>query len=102
MKRLLYITAALALLGCESPVFGFLPCSAPTKITGGVEHENTKGCWRIKAGPEHGLALDEPGDISCEEGVSCIVIVPGETFWSLGAGHNATTAEDVDCSEVCP
>ena len=102
MKHLLL---ALLLLGCEVPKFEFetegLPCSIPREIQH-FKHPNTKGCWRVSSAPGHGVTTDDPGLVSCSEGVACIVTVDGEPFWTTGAGENVWTAEDVDCSEVCP
>jgi hypothetical protein len=100
-----YLLLCLALLGCEAPKFSFetegLPCSAPAEVTEATKQPNTKGCWRLTAEPGHGFTLDDPGLVSCNDGTACIVVVPGQTFWNLGAGHNQPRAEDVDCSETC-
>lgn len=102
MKRLLYLTVALALLGCEAPSFGFLPCSAPKEVTEATDEPNALGCWRLTAAEDHGFLLDDPGELTCQDGTACVVVVPGQRFWYAGAGYGKVAAEDVDCSEVCP
>lgn len=98
MKHLLL---CLALLGCEAPSFGFVPCSSPKEVTQALDVPNTHGCWRLTAAEDHGFMLDDPGEVTCEEGLSCVVVVPGQSFWYAGAGYGKVAAEDVDCSEVC-
>lgn len=99
-----YLLLSLCLLGCEAPSFSFdgsaLPCSIPSKITH-VRGDNVNGCWRLSSKPGHGIVTEDPSTVSCSEGAECVVIVDGETFWTMGAGENIWQAEDVDCSEVC-
>jgi len=96
---------ALLLIGCEAPKFEFetegLPCSIPAKISH-VKGENTKGCWRLTSKPGHGIVLDDPGPMSCDDGAQCVIVVQGQDFWTVGSGNNVWVAEDVDCSEPCP
>lgn len=102
MKHLLL---CLSLLGCEAPSFSFetegLPCSVPVKVDKTVAEESPKGCYRLTADPDHGMALDDPGLVTCERGSRCVVVTSGQPIWSIGAGRNKPVAEAVDCSETC-
>ncbi len=99
----------LLLIGCDASTFEFstpdnLSCNLPVKITN-VKVENIKGCWRITFQQHHGIVLYDPGVVSCNEGAKCAIVVNGESFWCVGSveyDKNVWTAEDVDCSEVCP